>query len=163
MGMLCPRAIPRLQGLIKNVKTLAMQYKTNNNEPTSHTFTNFLFQTKSITIPIGNAEYLLRFFRLDPDHFSIDGPIQIHPVSQTGHLDDPSAVTAKITTRIYDKTDLLRIHIVKPLIFNNSIATVSYVIGGNKFSQASSFEPTPFGCSLVNDQKSLQRISNTRH
>jgi len=90
--MLCPRAIPRLQGLIKNVKTLAMQYKTNNNEPTSHTFTNFLFQTKSITIPIGNSEYLLRFFKLNPDHFSIDGPIQIHPVSQTGHLDDPSAV-----------------------------------------------------------------------
>jgi hypothetical protein len=88
---------------------------------------------------------------LDPDHFSIDGPIQIHPVSQTGHLDDPSAVTAKITTRIYDKTDLLRIHIVKPLIFNNSIATVSYVIGGNKFSQASSFKPL------------LEEISFPRH
>jgi hypothetical protein len=139
--------------LIRNVKTLAMQYKTNMDEPASNTFTNYLTLNKSITVPIGNAEHLLRFFKLDPDHFSIDGPIQIHPVSQTGHLSDPSAVNAIVSTRIYDKTDLLKIHIVKPLIFNNSMTTVSYVIGGNKFAQASSFEPTPFGCSQINDQK----------
>ena len=147
-----PEQFKEFTKVVRDVKTLTKQYKNGKNLPTSNIFSNFLSSSKSITVPNVNTDQLLNYFKLDQDQFGIDGPVTIQPISQSPDA-LPTSIMATITTRIYDKTDILKIYTVKPLLHNNNIITVTHVTRGERFSQASIQEPTPFGCSTINDDK----------
>ena len=87
-----------------------------------------------------DRDRLQRFINSDPLKNNITGQIDTIPLFKH---ENPAQITARTVFSQYSETDEIKIYQVKPVIYSNSITTVSYVVGTFKNYLATLAQPTP--------------------
>ena len=91
-----------------------------------------------------DKERLQRFINMDPTKINITGPINAIPLFKH---EESGKITAKTVFHQYGESDLVRIFHVKPVIYQDTVTTITHVIGTHRNYLATMVPPTPFGCS----------------
>ena len=66
---------------------------------------------------------------MDPTKINITGPINAIPLFKH---EESGKITAKTVFHQYGESDLVRIFHVKPVIYQNSVTTITHVIGTHR-------------------------------
>ena len=101
-----------------------------------------------------DLDRLQRFINMDPSKVNITGSIETIPLFRH----DNNRITARAVFQQYSETDNVKIYNVKPVIYLGSVTTVTHVIGTFKNFLASLLTPTPFGCTMEEEEDHLIKV-----
>ena len=138
-----------------NFKNIARKFNKNKMDINAQLFHNFLQnQTAPLDLDDSDRERLLTHLGLDPVRYGLVNPVTVSPLQsiKANNEETSTSILAKINFRLYDRQDVAKIYDVKPIIFDNKITTIKYVVGLIRNVQALSEEPTPVSCEINNDE-----------
>ena len=116
--------IDNFTGYMENFKSLIKFFKLNIKKKAIDNTTE-ISQAELPMVEVDQTR-MQKYLEMDPAKFSIAGPISLTSLSKEAGT--PITVKTEANMKIIDMQDLITIYAVRPLIYNQQITTVKYVV-----------------------------------
>ena len=135
--------IDNFTGYMENFKSLIRFFKLNIKKKTIDNTTE-ISQAELPVVEVDQAK-MQKYLEMDPAKFNLAGPISLTSLSKDS--DSSEIVRTEANMKIIDMQDLITVYAVRPLIYNQQITTVKYVVKTHRSTIAFQNKPQLQDCS----------------